>query len=41
VGALRVVDPGFRLRTYADRTPLVGPRRDLFVARLRQAGLLD
>jgi len=38
---LVALDPGFRLRAYAERTPLRGAARDLFIGRLRQAGLPD
>jgi adenylate cyclase len=41
VAALRIADPDFSLSVYAKRTPLVGERRDIFVARLREAGLSE
>lgn len=41
VAALRAVDPDFRLSVFAARTPLVGTRRDTFVARLHTAGFGD
>jgi TolB-like protein/class 3 adenylate cyclase len=36
---LREVEPSFRLAAFAARTPLRGPVRELFVQRLREAGL--
>ncbi|MFN8722764.1 MAG: winged helix-turn-helix domain-containing tetratricopeptide repeat protein [Rhodospirillales bacterium] len=41
VASLRAADPDFRLSVFAGRTPLVGTRRDLFVARLQLAGIGD
>lgn len=35
------IEPRFRLATFADRTPLRGAMRDLYIERLRQAGLPD
>jgi hypothetical protein len=38
---LMAVDPNFRLAAFAARTPLRGTVRDVFVQRLRLAGLED
>ena len=39
VAALRAADPMFRLSMFAERTPLVGLRRERFMTHLRDAGL--
>ena len=40
-GRLVRMDPEFRLSNYRARTPLRGEVRDIWVERLRKAGLLD